>query len=201
MRWSENLIVWTVNWRCDACKRARTCRGSLLLHHLCRVQVRCQSRARAWPLASIEWHFAKCFSLCFWMKAVYKYLISPVLLFAWYLKTGNLTVNVLILNNFFVRLSNIDLFWQPFCGKCVWNALSGTCLASGVRSQCSPSPLTDINVTEGLASIDLDVAVPAKMHVFKPHCICFYCSSAGHYPPSSRHFKFPWQCFIRQLAF
>lgn len=57
----------------------------------------------------------------------------------------------------------MNLFWQPFCGKFLWSALGRTCLVSGVRSQCSPSPLTDINITEGLASIELAVAVPAKI--------------------------------------
>lgn len=56
----------------------------------------------------------------------------------------------------------MDLFWQPFCGEFVWNALGRACLVTGVRSQCSPSPLTDITITEGLASVHLAVAVPAK---------------------------------------
>lgn len=76
---------------------------------------------------------------------------------------------------------------------------------SGVRSQCSPSPLTDINITEGLASIDLDVAVPAKIRlVFFPivsacivHRLAVARQAAGGVWTV---FKFQWQCFIRQLA-
>lgn len=49
-------------------------------------------------------------------------------------------------------VSVMDLFWQPFCGNFLRNALGRTCLVSGVRFQCSLSPLTDINITKGMAS-------------------------------------------------
>lgn len=74
-------------------------------------------------------------------------------------------------------MSAVDLFWQPFCGEFLWNALGRTCVVSGVRAQCSPSPLTDINITEGLAGIEPAVALPAKIYLLF-HSVCLYRSVA-----------------------
>ncbi len=109
-------------------------------------------------------------------------------------------------NNFWKStewLSAIDLFWQPFCGKILWNALGRTCLVSGVRSQCSPSPVTDITITEGLASRKLAVAVPAEILFFQSACL--YCPASHRLAVACQaacsvrtvSSKLQWQCFIR----